>query len=81
MLHIRRAQQMFDWRSYITVRLALVVAVRTLISGLTRFGLGFPTLKVAEIKAEMMKSGEYMQFPSSTYPYEDSNAMMEFPIQ
>lgn len=36
--------------------------------------------KVAQIKKEMMESGEYMQFPVSTYPYEDSNASMEFPI-
>ncbi len=35
--------------------------------------------KAAEIKAEMMKSGEYMRFPASTYPYEDSNASMYFP--
>jgi hypothetical protein len=35
--------------------------------------------KVAQIKKEMMESGEYMKFPASTYPYEDSNAMMEFP--
>ncbi len=32
--------------------------------------------KVAEIKKEMLESGEYMQFPKSTYPYEDSNASM-----
>lgn len=35
--------------------------------------------KVEEIKEEMLKSGEYMQFPGSTYPYEDSNASMEWP--
>lgn len=35
--------------------------------------------KVAEIKEAMLKSGEYMQFPESTYPYEDSNASMEWP--
>ncbi|MBI2634176.1 hypothetical protein HYW82_00715 [Candidatus Peregrinibacteria bacterium] len=33
--------------------------------------------KVAQIKEEMLKSGEYMQFLPSTYPFEDSNATME----
>ncbi|MEK7547277.1 MAG: hypothetical protein AAB540_00110, partial [Patescibacteria group bacterium] len=35
--------------------------------------------KVEQIKKEMLGSGEYMKFPASTYPYEDSNASMEFP--
>lgn len=35
--------------------------------------------KVAEIKKEMFKGGEYMRFLSSTYPYEDSNASMHWP--
>lgn len=35
--------------------------------------------KVAQIKKEMMESGEYFKFPASTYPYEDSNATMEWP--
>jgi len=34
--------------------------------------------KVARIKKEMMKSGEYTCFPCSTYPYEDSNAAMHW---
>lgn len=34
--------------------------------------------KVAEIKKKMIDNGEYMQFPSSTYPYEDSNAAMHW---
>jgi len=34
--------------------------------------------KVAEIKKEMMESGEYMRFPCPTYPYEDSNAAMHW---
>lgn len=33
--------------------------------------------KVREIKEQMKQNGEYMQFVSSTYPYEDSNAEME----
>mgnify|MGYP001558614925 CR=1 FL=1 len=37
------------------------------------------SVKMAQIKAEMMKDGEYMKFPASTYPYEDSNASMEWP--
>lgn len=37
--------------------------------------------KVEQIKKEMMGSGEYMKFPSSTYPYEDSNAAMHWPIE
>jgi len=32
--------------------------------------------KVEQIKRGMMENGEYMQFPCSTYPYEDSNAAM-----
>lgn len=35
--------------------------------------------EVARIKKEMMESGEYMKFPCSTYPYEDSNAAMHWP--
>lgn len=35
--------------------------------------------KVEQIKKEMLESGEYMQFPCSTYPYEDSNAAMYYP--
>lgn len=33
--------------------------------------------EVERIKKEMLDRGEYMQFPVSTYPYEDSNATME----
>lgn len=36
--------------------------------------------KIAQIKKEMFESGEYMTFPASTYPYEDSNAAMEWKI-
>ncbi|MBL4694797.1 hypothetical protein JKY72_05515 [Candidatus Gracilibacteria bacterium] len=36
-------------------------------------------IEVAKIKAEMIESGEYMQFPGSTYPYEESNAAMHWP--
>lgn len=35
--------------------------------------------KVAEIKKEMIATGEYMKFLPSTYPYEDSNAEMHWP--
>ena len=35
--------------------------------------------RVAEIRKKMMASGEYMQFLPSVYPYDDSNASMEFP--
>jgi hypothetical protein len=35
--------------------------------------------KVSEIVKEMKESGEYYQYPCSTYPYEDSNASMEWP--
>lgn len=35
--------------------------------------------KVAEIKAEMIKSGEWGQFLPSTYKYEDSNATIHWP--
>ena len=35
--------------------------------------------KIEQIKKEMMESGEYMQFPCSTYPYEDTNAAMHWP--
>ncbi|OGJ42120.1 hypothetical protein A3B60_00590 [Candidatus Peregrinibacteria bacterium RIFCSPLOWO2_01_FULL_39_12] len=35
--------------------------------------------KIEQIKKEMLESGEYMKFPVSTYPYEDSNAAMEWP--
>lgn len=35
--------------------------------------------QVAKIKKEMLVSGEYLQFPCSTYPYEDSNAAMHWP--
>lgn len=34
--------------------------------------------KVKNIRKEMMESGEYMKFLPSTYPFEDSNASMEF---
>lgn len=37
--------------------------------------------EVERIRKEMLVSGEYMQFPVSTYPYEDSNASMEWPVQ
>ena len=35
--------------------------------------------EVERIKKEMIESGEYMKFPCSTYPYEDSNAAMHWP--
>lgn len=35
--------------------------------------------KVEEIKQEMKAGAEYYKFPSSSYPYEDSNAPMEWP--
>ncbi len=35
--------------------------------------------KVEQIKKEMFDSGEYMTFPCSTYPYDDSNAAMHWP--
>lgn len=34
--------------------------------------------EVEKIKAEMLKTGEYMQYLPSTYPYEDSNAAMHW---
>ena len=34
--------------------------------------------EVERIKKEMLESGEYMTFPCSTYPYEDSNAAMHW---
>lgn len=37
--------------------------------------------EVEKLKKEMMASGEYMKFPASTYPYEDSNASMEWPSE
>ena len=35
--------------------------------------------EMERIKKEMMEAKEYMQFPVSTYPYEDSNAAMHWP--
>ncbi|MDA1060187.1 MAG: hypothetical protein O3B47_00135 [bacterium] len=35
--------------------------------------------RVEKIIREMKESGEYYNFPCSTYPYEDSNAEMEWP--
>lgn len=37
--------------------------------------------RVEEIKKEMLESGEYMEYPCSTYPYEDSNAAMYWPTK